>query len=88
MKLDGFHLQMLKYYILGFVVFIVLAFVDFKIFVKHALYIYLLGLVLLVSVSFIGKVENGAQLGLEIGGLRFQPAELFKLVLILFYHRS
>ncbi|OMD68581.1 cell cycle protein [Paenibacillus odorifer] len=84
MKLDGFHLQMLKYYILGFVVFIVLAFVDFKIFVKHALYIYLLGLVLLVSVSFIGKVENGAQLGLEIGGLRFQPAELFKLVLILF----
>jgi rod shape determining protein RodA len=83
-KLDGFHLQMIKYYILGFVVFFALTFVDYRIFVKYAVYIYLLGIALLVSVSYIGKVENGAQLGLEIGELRFQPAELFKLVLILF----
>lgn len=80
---DGFHLQMLKYYILGFVVFIVLAFVDFRIYVKHAIYIYGFGIILLLSVSFLGKVKNGAQLGLEIGGVSFQPAELFKLILIL-----
>lgn len=82
-KLDGFHLQMLKYYIVGFVAFFVLTFVDYRIFVKYALYIYILGIGLLVSVSFFGKVKNGAQLGLEIGGLSFQPAELFKLILIL-----
>lgn len=83
-KWDGFHLQMLKYYILGFIAFFVLTFVNYKIFVKYALFIYILGIGLLVSVSFFGKVENGAQLGLVIGSLRFQPAELFKLVLILF----
>lgn len=84
MKLDGFHLQMLKYYILGFAVFFMLAFVDYKIFVKYAIYIYIFGIGLLVSVSFFGRIKNGAQLGLEIGGLSFQPAELFKLILILF----
>lgn len=83
LAVDGFHLQMLKYYILGFVVFIVLAFVDFRIYVKHAIYIYGFGILLLLSVSFLGKVKNGAQLGLEIGGVSFQPAELFKLILIL-----
>lgn len=83
LKVDGFHLQMLKYYILGFVVFFALAFVDFRIFVKYAVYIYIFGIVLLLSVSFLGKVKNGAQLGLEIGGISFQPAELFKLILIL-----
>ncbi len=82
-KLDGFHLKMIIYYIVGFVAFFMLTFVNYRIFVKYAIYIYIFGIGLLVSVSFLGGVKNGAQLGLEIGGLSFQPAELFKLILIL-----
>lgn len=82
-KLDGFHLKMFLYYIVGFFAFFMIALVDYKIFVKYALYIYIFGIALLVSVSFFGGVKNGAQLGLVIGGLSFQPAELFKLILIL-----
>lgn len=82
-KLDGFHLKMIIYYIVGFIAFFMLTFVNYRIFVKYAIYIYIFGIGLLVSVSFLGGVKNGAQLGLEIGGLSFQPAELFKLILIL-----
>ncbi|MRN54234.1 FtsW/RodA/SpoVE family cell cycle protein [Paenibacillus monticola] len=83
-ELDGFHLRMLKYYILGFAVFVVLAFVDYRIFIKYALYLYLFGVGLLALVNLFGQVHNGARGWVEIGGLSLQPAELFKLVLILF----
>ncbi|OBZ07949.1 cell cycle protein [Bacillus sp. FJAT-27264] len=84
LKLDGFHLQMLKYDLLGFIAFFVLAFVDYKLFIRYGKYIYALGLGLLVLVIFIGKEQNGAQGWLKLGNLTLQPAELFKLVLILF----
>ncbi|MFP4975424.1 FtsW/RodA/SpoVE family cell cycle protein [Paenibacillus sp. CN-4] len=82
--IDGHHMKMLKFYILGFVVFFGLAFLDYRLLVKYALFIYAAGIVILVLVSFIGKTKNGAQGWLEIGGISLQPAELFKLILILF----
>ncbi|WP_379129983.1 FtsW/RodA/SpoVE family cell cycle protein [Paenibacillus sp. sgz500958] len=82
---DGFHLRMLVYYGIGFVSFFGLTFMDYKLLVKYALYIYLFGIALLVLVSFIGEDKNGAKGWLELpGGLSLQPAELFKLILILF----
>ena len=81
---DGFHIKMLKYYGLGFIAFIGLSFFDYRILLKNALYIYGFGLALLVLVSFT-KSKNGAKGWLELpGGLSLQPAELFKLILILF----
>lgn len=81
--MDGFHIRMLRYYILGFVCFFLSAFFDFRIIIKYSKYIYILGLILLFLVSFIGHEENGAQGWIKVGGLTFQPAELFKLILIL-----
>ncbi|WP_410512652.1 FtsW/RodA/SpoVE family cell cycle protein [Paenibacillus sp. BR2-3] len=81
---DGSHLKMLAYYGLGFIAFIGLSFVDYRLLVKNALYIYLFGIGLLVLVSFT-EGKNGAKGWLELpGGLSLQPAELFKLILILF----
>mgnify|MGYP001348827347 CR=1 FL=1 len=83
-KLDGSHIKMIKFYILGFIAFFVLTFVDYRLIVKYALYIYAFGIGMLVLVSFIGKEQNGAQGWIKFGGLGLQPAELFKLILILF----
>lgn len=83
-KLDGFEIRMIKFYVLGFIAFVALTFVDYRILVKYALYAYISGVALLVLVSFIGKEENGAQGWIKFGSFGLQPAELFKLVLILF----
>ncbi|OKP98493.1 FtsW/RodA/SpoVE family cell cycle protein [Paenibacillus sp. P46E] len=80
---DGLHIQMLKWYGLGFVVFFGLSLFDYRLLVKYAHYIYTLGIVILVVVSLFGKVKYGARGWLEVGGLSVQPAELFKLILIL-----
>jgi len=82
---DGFHLKMLAYYGLGFIAFFGLMFIDYRLLIKHAMYIYLFGVGILVLVIFIGVEKNGAKGWLELpGGFSLQPAELFKLILILF----
>lgn len=83
-KQDGMHLDMLIFYGLGFAVFFVLSLFDYRLLVKYAPYFYLLGLMILLFVSLFGKTINGAKGWIAIAGLTFQPAELFKLLLILF----
>jgi rod shape determining protein RodA len=46
---------------------------------RWSLVIYLLGIVLLVLVLFMGEFGKGAQRWLGIGPMRFQPAELMKI---------
>lgn len=82
--LNGMHIKMIKFYILGLIAFLGLTFIDYRLIVKYALYIYITGIGILVLVSFIGKTQNGAQGWLKFGGFSLQPAELFKLILILF----
>lgn len=76
--------KMAMYYALGFVVFFVMALVDYRFWLKYSLYIYIGGLALLLLVMIIGQTLNNAQGWLKLGGLSLQPAELFKLVLIMF----
>ncbi|AIQ55204.1 FtsW/RodA/SpoVE family cell cycle protein [Paenibacillus sp. FSL R7-0331] len=82
--LDGMHMKMIRFYVLGLIAFLGLTFLDYRLIIKYALYIYITGIGILVLVSFVGKTQNGAQGWLNIGGLSLQPAELFKLILILF----
>lgn len=51
-KLDGHHIRMMMYYAIGFIAFIGMTFLDYRILVKYALYIYLFGIGILVLVSF------------------------------------
>lgn len=83
--LDGHHIKMLRFYAVSFVAFFALVLIDYRILVKYALYIYLFGMALLGVVSIVGESTNGASGWLKLGGgLSLQPAELFKLCLILF----
>ncbi|MCM1045696.1 MAG: rod shape-determining protein RodA [Candidatus Gastranaerophilales bacterium] len=71
--------------VVGTVVMIVLSFFDYSIILKLNWLIYVGNLGLLLMVYFMGDSSNNAQRWLEIGGLRFQPSETAKMLLILFF---
>ncbi|WP_337033282.1 FtsW/RodA/SpoVE family cell cycle protein [Paenibacillus illinoisensis] len=83
-KLEGLTQSSIMYYILGFVVFFGMSMINYKFIIKNYLYIYGVGMLLLVFVMFFGKEYYGAKGWLSIFGVSLQPAELFKLCLIVF----
>ncbi|OPG94902.1 cell cycle protein [Chryseobacterium mucoviscidosis] len=83
-KLEGLTKSAVLYYILGFVVFFGMTMINYKFIIKNYLYIYGVGILLLIFVMFFGKEYYGAKGWLSIFGVSLQPAELFKLCLIVF----
>lgn len=78
------HIKMAIFYILGFAAFFGLSLIDYRLWNKYALHIYIGGLLTLLLPSFIGQTKNNATGWINLGIVDFQPAELFKLVLIIF----
>ena len=70
---------------LGLIVMTVVSFIDYHFILKFYQLVYIGNLVLLAMVIFMGDDAGGAQRWLEIGGIRFQPSELAKILLILFF---
>lgn len=83
-ELDGHHLRMFVFYILGFIAFFGMSVLDYRILIKNALYIYIGGLLLLLFVMFFGAEYNGSKGWINLGFTSLQPAEMFKLVLIIY----
>ncbi len=69
-----------RYFALAYVVMIAAAQVSLERYTRWAPWLYLVGLVTLVAVLFAGVGAKGAQRWLAIGGFRFQPSEIMKLV--------
>ena len=72
-------------FIMGFFMMVVLSFFDYSFFLRFHWGIYLLNITLLLMVMFLGEEVNNAKRWLVIGGIQFQPSELTKIMLILFY---
>lgn len=70
--------------LIGIIIAIAIAFVDYRQLKAFALPAYLIGLVLLLFVLFIGKNVNGGGRWFELGSLTFQPVEPAKLTLAAF----
>ncbi|MBP2001835.1 rod shape determining protein RodA [Paenibacillus shirakamiensis] len=77
--------KMVINYILGFIAFFGMAFVNYRVLIKFYLYIFGAGILSLLFVKFFGGEVNGAQgwVTIPVIKLDVQPAELFKLILII-----
>lgn len=69
----------------GFVAMVIISFFDYTLILRLSWIMYALNLVLLLAVWQFGDDSHGAQRWLSIGGLRFQPSETAKILLILFF---
>ena len=69
----------------GVAIMIALSLFDYSIILKLYWLIYAANVVLLALVIFIGDEGGGAQRWLDIGGFRFQPSEIAKIAVILFF---
>ncbi|MCR4763654.1 MAG: rod shape-determining protein RodA [Lachnospiraceae bacterium] len=72
-------------FLLGVGMAVFLAFLDYHIFLRFYWFFYALNIVLLFLVLRFGYSSHNAQRWLVIAGIRFQPAEAAKILLILFY---
>lgn len=71
--------------IAGFVLMVVISFFDYNWVLKFYWLMYVFNIGLLLLVTFSGDEGGGAERWLEIGSFRFQPSELAKILLILFF---
>lgn len=70
-----------RYFLLAYVGMFTAAQVSLQRYARWALWLYLAGVALLVAVMLVGVGAKGAQRWLQVGGFRFQPAEIMKLAL-------
>jgi rod shape determining protein RodA len=70
-----------RYFAVGYLVMVLAAQVSLVRYQRWAPWLYLGGVVLLLGVLFAGVGAKGAQRWLAIGGFRFQPSEIMKLVM-------
>ena len=64
---------------LGFTVLLAVAQIRPEIYERWSPYIFIFGMLLLIAVLALGVIGKGAQRWLDLGFLRFQPAEIMKI---------
>lgn len=69
---------------LAFVVMLLFAHIPPLFYERWAIWLYGIGIVLLIAVLLVGHTGKGAERWLNLGIIRFQPSELMKLALPLF----
>ncbi len=71
--------------IFGIIIMIIVSLIDYKWILNFSWIIYMVGIGLLVAVRFFGEEVKGAQRWIVIAGIQFQPSDVEKIVLILFF---
>ncbi len=69
-----------RYFAVAYVIMLLGAQISLQRYMRWAPWLYLVGVGTLVAVMFVGVGAKGAQRWLSIGGFRFQPSEIMKLV--------
>ncbi len=67
----------------GWSLLIAITFIDYQFFNRIAVFLFVLNIIALITVVFIGKTYYGAQRWLDLGFFRYQPSETMKVVLVL-----
>jgi len=77
------YLKQIHWIILGWLVFLVMAWIDYREFARFAYPIYLVTVLTLALVPIIGRTGMGAKRWLTLGSFSFQPSELAKIGILL-----
>lgn len=82
-----FFKKQLTWVMVGFTVFIITSFIPYKLYGKYVAYMVfgVIILLILVLIPSIGVERNFARRWLEIGPMLFQPSEIAKLVMIIYF---
>ncbi len=81
--LKGIFYSQLMWIAIGWGLYWLLTFVSYRFFVRFAYVFYILNIIALVAVMFIGKTSYGAQRWINLGFFSYQPSETMKLAMIL-----
>ncbi|NDO47309.1 rod shape-determining protein RodA [Clostridium sp. MD294] len=80
---DNFYKQMI-WFVIGLALMIIASLVDYEALSQFYILFYLLNILLLVAVLFLGSNVNGATRWIAIGPINVQPSEFAKLIMIFF----
>lgn len=69
----------------GLAIMVVVSCIDYNFILRFSWLIYLFAVAMLVLVMIAGESSKGAQRWFRIGGFQFQPSELVKILMILFF---
>jgi len=81
-----FFIKQAIFIVAGFFLILVFSFLDYRFFRNHSLLllaIYILSVLMLVAVLFVGKITHGALSWIKIGSFNFEPVEFAKFAMIL-----
>lgn len=73
--------------VLGFLVMVIISLMDFSWILNFYWLIYIFNIVMLLAVRIMGDTTGGATRWIDLGFVRFQPTELSKILIILFFAR-
>lgn len=80
---DYFATKQLYGFLLGFVLMVILSFIDYHLVGKFAILVYILNIALLVVVLMIGDTKNGSARWIPLGFFNIQPSESAKFFMVL-----
>lgn len=82
---SGYEARQSAGLIIGLVMMVILSLIDYTSILKFRWILYILGCGLLAAVLVAGRNIGGAERWIVIAGVQFQPSDLMKLILILFF---
>lgn len=71
--------------VMGIVLMVMVSITDYSFVLKFSWIIYFVNIALLIMVKYMGEDAGGATRWVSIAGIRFQPSELSKIIIILFF---
>lgn len=74
-----------RFAIIGIILMLIISKIDYRIYAKFAKLAYIGSIIILAAVRVLGSSSKGATRWLELGFVRFQPSEIAKIALIIFY---
>ena len=83
--MESLQMRQLGGVIGGIVIMFVISMMDYSWILRFHWLIYIINILMLLAIRFMGKTSGGATRWISIAGIRFQPVELSKILVILFF---